>query len=154
MPLNEAQALRPRRSLTKEEQRRAEAAIYGLEENTMSPTGTIQLTHEEAEKVRALLNQHDRATAPQQFDLNKPPTPAYKHQDFPRVVYHHGRGKAKAVQNAAELDKHLGSGWQLEPFVPEPEPSDLDPDDAAEVAAVDAQLAELRAGKSRKGKAE
>ena len=48
-----------------------------------------------------------------EFDLNKPPTPPYRYQEYPRLVY---RGtKTAAAADEFDLENLLTSGWSLTP---------------------------------------
>jgi hypothetical protein len=64
------------------------------------------------------------------FDLNRPPFKEYKHQEYPRLLYHHLTGETRIVQDAAERQKRLDEGWSTDqyprtvPLVsPEPTPA-------------------------------
>lgn len=140
MPINDAR-VPARSSLTREQQRQQEAAIYGLDPSLMSPN-TPQFTHEELERMRAILAQHDQSGNGKirEFDLNNPPKERYVHQEFPRLVYNHASRKHKPAHTQAELDTHLAAGWSKEPFPAEAEEPELSAEDAAEAAEVDAQL--------------
>ncbi len=131
----------PRRSnLTREQKQQAEAAIYGLQENFMAPS----LTKDEIERMRAIVAQHDSQGRGkiQEFDLNNPPKQPYTHQEFPRVMYHHGKHITRIAKDAEEMDAAISAGWSKEPFpaVPEPEEPELDAESAAEAAELDAKL--------------
>lgn len=148
MPLNESSAI-PRSNLTRKQQREAEAAIYGLPTEQMDHE---QFSHEEIERMRAILAQHDRSSGrPETIDLNNPKTPPYRYQKFPKVIYHHGKREHRIVRSEDELEGFLELGWVDEPYPAEPpaEP-ELDAASAAEVARINDQLAEMRKKKSKK----
>ena len=135
MPLNEAHSFH-RSNLTKEQQRAAEAAVYGQSVPTMPPNA---LTPEEIERMRTLVAQNDAQGAVKEFDLNNPVTPPYVYQPFPTTVYHAKLGN-KVVPDQEALDEALAAGWKHE--APDPKkdlPPEIEPDAAAreEVAAVD-----------------
>lgn len=142
MPLNEARGFRRTTGLTREQKRQQEAAIYGPSKGLPDMTAD-QLTPSEIERMRAILAQHDEGNAGeknQSFDLNKPPKKPYRHQEFPRVVYHEN-GKHRAVKNADEFEAHLADGWSDAPVTVQAEAAPaLDTDASAEAAAIDAKL--------------
>ena len=109
-----------------------------------------QFSHEEIERMRAILAQHDQTnkTGIQEFDLNNPPKVPYTHQEFPKVVYHHAKQQMRKAQNPEDLEAAIAAGWSREPFpaegaVEEPE---LDETSAAEAAAADAKLRSKKKG--------
>ena len=139
MPLNEASGYR-RSYLTKEQKRQAEAAIYGHPEQ-MNDNNLTEFSPQDIDRMRAILAQHDRQTMPtREFDLNKPPVKPYFYQEFPRMVYHLGRGINAIVQHEAELAAMLAGGWQTTPIAAEQADAELDPAAAAEAAEIDKQL--------------
>lgn len=128
--------------MTREEKEQATAAIYGVpERSSMSNT---PLTNDEAERLRQILNAHDQQTAPREFDLNKPPVEPYKHQEFPRLVYHHGERIYVVVRSREELEDAERNGFQKDPYPSEAPEVELSAADAAEAARIDAQLAKLK----------
>jgi hypothetical protein len=154
MPLNEASGFR-RSGLTREQKRQQEAAIYGLE--GLPDMQNEHLTPAEIERMRAILAQHDQSAAGKgnnSFDLNKPPKQPYRHQEYPRVIYHKN-GKHKAVKNATEFDAHLEDGWSDQPVgeVAQAAPA-LDAESAREAKAIDAQLKKARTAEAKKKSAE
>jgi len=137
MPLNEAHSFH-RSNLTKEQQRAAEAAIYGQSVPTMPPNA---LTQEEIERMRTLVAQNDAQGAIKEFDLNNPVTPPYVYQPFPTTVYHHATKRNKIVPDQEALDKALAEGWAHTPVESDPPPEiELDPEAKEEASAVDAHL--------------
>lgn len=102
-----------------------------------------QLSHEEAERLREILMQHDKKNnaGPNSFDLHNPKVPPYRHQEFPKLVYHHENSKpskdtakinrdgnqevihtpahlaTKQVNNQDELEAALAAGYQEKPPV-------------------------------------
>lgn len=105
---------------------------------------TPQLTHEELERMRELVFAHDKQTqlGMKEFDLNKPAKEPYRFQKFPSMVYDLRTGKHKIVYTEQQLEKAIAEKWSLTPqaeIAPEPEPSNLDAETLAEVAAVDAE---------------
>lgn len=99
------------------------------------------LTPAEIERMREILAQHD-AQGEQEFDLNKPKVEPYRHQEFPRIVYHPTKGTHRKVHNQAELDKALSAGHSIE--APTPEDADsyvpesrLSAAEQAEIRALD-----------------
>src|SRR5215472_6991326 len=125
--------------ITDEQKRQQDAAAYGLPHQAIDPS---KFTHEQIEAFREVVFQRDAANAAmtREFDLNRPPTPPYRYQEFPRMLY---LGSAtKIVKNASERDKSLAAGWTLDPqqaVEVAPAPA-LEPAVAAEAAAMDAKL--------------
>jgi hypothetical protein len=105
----------------------------------MEPTS--QLSHEDIERMRAILAQHDetRPNTPKTVDLNAPAKLPYRHQEFPRAVYHETL-PARAAKSQEHLDELLASGYAKEPVSTEVEVPQLDAAAAAEAAAIDAKL--------------
>lgn len=113
-------------------------------------------TAAEIEKMRLYVTEHDKqSTANKVFDLNNPPRTSYVHQHFPRLLYKlhpEGHQVHKKVDDAEEHKAALADGWSNEP-VAAPEPDGeipLDAAAAAEAAALDKRLAELRKKKNGK----
>ena len=126
--------------LTPEQMQQQEAAAYGLPQRPQS-IDVSNMTHEQIEALRGVLFQHDARNAAMQreFDLNKPPTPPYRYQEFPRMLYL-GRQTA-IVKDAFELEQYLEQGWSKEPLEA---PmlnlgGDLPPAMMAEVQRIDAE---------------
>jgi len=113
-----------------------------------------QLSYAEIERMRTILAQHDNRQATQEFDLNHPPRENYMHQEFPKCIYNHDLGTNRVVKNQRELDHFLASGWSKSPMPdaqPEEEPElTADESEAAEIAAIDAQLVKRGPGRPRK----
>jgi hypothetical protein len=111
---------------------------------------TPQLTPADIEKMRQLVNDHDKKTSVNEFDLNNPPRVNYVHQDWPRLMYGtnaEGREVYKKVADREEHEAALEAGWSNTPVAVAVTPElALDPADAAEVAAVDEKIA---AGKAK-----
>jgi hypothetical protein len=143
MPINEAAGFR-KVGLNKEQRHAQEAAVYGVPVSTEQ----ITLTHDEAERLRAMLAQHDRQSMPKQFDLNAPPKEPYRFQEFPCVIYDHEERVTKVVHSEEERAAYLAEGWRREAFGAELSEVALDPDEAAEVAKVD-QLVHAKRGPGR-----
>lgn len=138
MPLNESRSIR-RSNLTREQIRQAELAIYGLQEIDLQPQR--ELSHDEIQQMRAIIARHDNGHKPlKEFDLNNPPREPYKHQEFPRVMYHHGKRTTRLAQDADEMQLALDAGWKKEPFSSEPDSEiELSAEELAEVAKLDAE---------------
>ena len=122
--MNEAAGLlaaRHTNSLTQEQKREQEAAIYGLSSNQKRPMLDIsQLTQEDIAQLRSLLNAGGDEAQGQvkEFDLNNPPKQPYVYQPFPRVVYHHAKGTHRKVHSQAEFEAALEAGWSKTPAPP------------------------------------
>lgn len=101
-----------------------------------------QLTHEEIERMREIVAQHDSTNKGgiREFDLNNPPKLPYRFQEFPRLVYHHKTRKHKTVHNAQQLKGAQGQGFVKEPYPSEVDEPELDPSAAGEAALIDEQL--------------
>lgn len=142
MPLNEAGG--PKRSnLTQQQKSQAMAAIFGIEETLMS--NEQQLSSQEIERMRSILAQHDAAKPVNEFDLNNPPKQAYRHQEFPKMVYHHESRKQKIVKDEMQLEQHLQNGWSRDPFVAEEEAPVLSTREQQEVARLDKEARKPKA---------
>lgn len=135
MPMNEAAGFK-KVGLNREQRAAAEAALLGVPLQTEQ----ITLSHDEAERLRAILQQHDKQSMPRQFDLNAPPKPPYVFQEFPDTVYNHELRLSQIVYSAEERRGYLEGGWSRRPFPAEQVEVSLDPDEAAEVAKVDMVL--------------
>jgi hypothetical protein len=137
--------------MTKQEKLQAEAAIYGLNRNNMPPQEP-QLSYDEIERMRAILQAHDKQNqgGTKEFDLNNPPKVPYTHQPFPQLVYHNAKREHKVVNNPAELKAALDSGeWNTEFYGTDPSgaplrgPADaglvpqVEPGEAEEIAQLD-----------------
>lgn len=75
---------------------------------------TSTLTFEEIEKMRALVNAHDKDSmgGVKEFDLNNPPKLPYRHLEYPKHVGYDKKGTLLIAQNAhqeAELEKKVAS---------------------------------------------
>jgi hypothetical protein len=152
MPLYEARGFRTRSTLTQKEQDDALAAIYGLPpQPTPSMQSNTQISHEDAERMRAILAQFDsnNKVGMQTIDLNNPPKVPYVHQAFGRTVYHHATGRNRAVHDPVELAAALEAGWDVKPPVTAGEESEveLDPEIEAELAATRAKAKRVAAEK-------
>jgi len=149
MPLNES--VRPRRSnLTTQQQREAERAIYGLQENKTLPQPQTQLTRAELEQMRHILAQHDKQIGPmKEFDLNKPPVEPYRHQEFPKAMHHHGDRVTRIVASADEQKILEAQGFETKPYPSEAPPDvELDEEERAEIASIDGLLKKKKKGAS------
>ena len=150
MPINES-SNNLRSDLTAEQQRRAQAAVYGLPE----PEPAQDLSAEDVQRLRMILARHDAQTSPvREFDLNKPPrsetlapgTPGangpYQYQPFPRMLYDHRLRSTTIVRSQPQMEQALADGWRLDPYPSEPveEGPEFDAAVEAEIAAVDAEL--------------
>jgi len=125
-------------NLTEQQKRQQEAAAFGLPQADIDPS---KFTHEQIEAFREVVFARDAANAAmtREFDLNKPPTPPYRYQEFPRMLYR--KDKTVIVKNAAEQAKLLTQGWNLQPVWDVAVPgAGIDAAAAAEAAAIDAQL--------------
>jgi hypothetical protein len=132
-----------RSNLTKAQRRDAEAAIYGLDPHLQTPMSTSNLSIDEIERMRAILASHDanNRVGIKEFDLNNPPKLPYVHQEFPRLVYHHGRRIHRVAADAEALAEALEMGWSKEPYaaVVAAGQTEIDLAEAAEIAALDAK---------------
>jgi hypothetical protein len=70
-----------RSNLTAEQKQGQLAACYGVDM-------PVELSREEVERMRQIVQQHDAARKPMQtIDLNNPPKENYRYQKFPKMVY-------------------------------------------------------------------
>lgn len=128
-----------RGGLTPKQKKEAEAAIYGLSGEKMTPG----FSAEEIERMRQMVAAHDQASGanrPKEFDLNNPPKAPYTHQEYPRVMYHHGKRQHKHAHSEADVTAAEAAGWSKEPFPSEPVDIPLDAESAKEAAELDAKL--------------
>lgn len=120
----------------------------------MPPPNMPIFTEAEIEKMRLFVNEHDKKQQVNEFDLNNPPRQNYVHQPFPKLVYDlddEGGRIHKKVHDAEEHDAALAAGWANEPKGPAiAEEIELDPEAAAEAAAVDAELKKKKASRASK----
>ena len=152
--MNEAAGFRPSR-LTKQQKLAQQASVYGLDPEIWAPTGKKQFdmtpaagfTAEQLEQMRQILAQHDSSGkgGNKEFDLAKPPTPPYRHQEYPKAMYH-ADGRTRNAGSAEEQEAAEASGWSTKPNVTAPAAFDpwegLSAEDKAEAQALDAKLAE------------
>jgi hypothetical protein len=155
MPINEAGGYR-RSNLTRQQQREAELAIYGRSpEPPMSPNAP-QFTQAQLDQMRAILAQHDASSAGvvKEFDLNNPPQQRYVHQEYPKMLHHHEKRTSKVVNSRDEELGYSKLGYETKPFPPEAPLVDpeLDEEDAAEVAALKAEIEALKKAAKAKSK--
>ena len=130
-------------NLTPEQRRQQEAAILGISAETPPQAPTL----EQIEFMRTQIAQFDARNAPREFDLNNPPRVPYRHQEYPKMLYHHEDRVSRVVQNQAQEDGMIALGYVREPFAAAAEPvaPQLDPATLAEVARIDAELKKKRA---------
>lgn len=130
MSINEPAAGKRRGGLTKQQKRQAEAALYGLKQETNVPA---EYSPQEIEQMRQLVLQNDISSGKvAEFDLNKPAKETYVHQEFPRIVYHQKSGAAKKVENAKEMEEALAKGFAKDPPPPPPPPDEGEQETGAE----------------------
>jgi len=106
----------------------------------------MNLTHEQIEGMRRFVQSYDaqNAAITREFDLNKPPTPPYKYQEYPRMLY---RGtQTSIVHDDDECELMLSQNWSKTPSqagtVNLNLGGDLTPAMRAEAQAIDARLRE------------
>jgi hypothetical protein len=116
MPMYESSGIR-RSNLTKQQRLEAEAALYGYPMTTDEKEKPI--TREEIERLREIVNQHDREAGIKEFDLNKPPVEPYTYKPFPKLLYNHKERTTKVAASQEEMDKLAKDGFVKEPFPPE-----------------------------------
>lgn len=145
MPMNEAGGYR-RSNLTRQQQRDQELAIYGRSPEPFMSTNTPQFNQAQLDQMRAILAQHDSQSTGvvKEFDLNNPPVQRYVHQEYPKFVYHHDKRAEKVVHSKDQEDGFLKLGYQTKPFPAEVPEVELDDADAAEVAALKAEIEALK----------
>ena len=100
--------------LTNQQIQQQEAAAFGLPLRGQS-IDVSGMTHEQIEALRGVLFQHDAQNAAMQreFDLNKPPTPPYRYQEYPRMLY---RGdEVHIVADSYALEEAMANGWSKDP---------------------------------------
>lgn len=107
----------------------------------------MPLTHDEIERMRQIVLQHDQSTQKgmKEFDLNNPPKEPYRFRKFPMLVYDPDDGNHQQVENEGELAEAMKEGWVLaedRPTVEAAEP-ELSGEDAAEAAAIQQKLDKL-----------
>lgn len=117
----------------------------------------MELTHDEIERMRQIVLQHDQATQKglKEFDLNNPPKEPYRFKKFPMLVYDPDTGDHQQVENEAELAEALKEGWvhaHERPAVEAAEP-ELTGDEAAEAAEIQKKLDKLNKAAKKPKKA-
>ena len=111
----------------------------------------VELSHEEVERMRQIVQQHDAARKPMRtIDLNNPPREPYRYQKFPKMVYdlassRPGHLVTKIVRSDNELALALEEGFSEDapPFGSTPE-EHLSASYQTEVAQLETRLAEAR----------
>lgn len=97
------------------------------------------LSVDEIEKMRMIVAQQDsKARSENIFDINRPVTQKYIHQEYPKVMYHHAQSKPESsekktihgevhdvyipaqiknciVHSDDERDAKIAEGWELKP---------------------------------------
>jgi hypothetical protein len=137
--MNESRGVRPRGNLTSQQKREAEIAIYGSLE---TPMPEIAPSPAELQQMRLLLAKYSSQPGSiKEFDLNKPPQEPYRHQEFPKMMYHATKKHVAAI-DAAHQEALEADGHQTTPVGVEEVPSQpaLSAADAAEAAGIDAKL--------------
>lgn len=147
MPFSEPAVYYRRSNLTRAEKAEQLRVIYGVpKEDEME-----KLTAEEAQKLRALLAQHDTEQSPvKTTDLNNPPHVPYRHQEFPKMVYDLENSKpgslvTMVVRSPDELADAIADGWDEDaPAFGDGADERLDGKYANEAARVDAVIEESK----------
>lgn len=112
------------------------------------------LSHDEIERMRQIVQQHDSQRKPIQIvDLNNPPKEPYRFQKFPKMVYdltHSEPGHVvnRIVRSEDDLEAALAQGWsESAPAYSDERIEPLSPVYAAQAQRVDEQLAAGRPGR-------
>lgn len=109
------------------------------------PNQTI-FSQAEIEKMRLFVNEHDKANVSSKIhDLNNPPKEPYVHQEYPRLVYHHGNRQYLRVDTQVDHEEALRRGFNNEPFPAEAPEIELDAASASEAAELDKKLSTKKA---------
>jgi len=69
--------------------------------------------------MRAIVAAHDQQAGREgmkEFDINNPPRQPYTHQEYPRVMYHHGTRQMRKANSAGEVAAAEAAGWKKDPF--------------------------------------
>ena len=144
MPLNEATG-RKRPAMTPQQIREAERAIFGPPALEGAAGGPADLTHAEIEKMRQLVNAHDREhNKIETIDINNPPKEPYQYREYPRMLYLNGdRDQFIVVQNASQAEIAMSRGYLTEIEDQDEDQSDVPAgeDDNGEGEGEDDQLA-------------
>lgn len=115
----------------------------------MATAPLANLTAEDIEKMRQIVNQHDQMQ--QSFDINKPPQKQYRYQEYPRLVYKHDTRETLKVHSDEQLEEAKAAGYVIEPFEAEIDlEPELDAESAAELAKVEKALRAARAKAKKK----
>lgn len=116
-----------------------------------------QLSPEEIERMRQIVQQHDSERKPIQIvDLNNPPKEPYRFQKFPKMVYdlahsEPGHVVSQIVRSEDDLEAALEQGWsESAPAYSDEHVEPLSPVYAAQAQRVDEQLAARRPGRPRR----
>jgi hypothetical protein len=145
MPLNEAGGYL-HSSLTEQQQREAQRAIYGLPERDqhMSPE---TLTYEDRVRMRRILDemdQKDTMNSTREFDLNKPPAKPYVYSEFPFLMYNHETHQTRPARSDEERDRLQAQGWSADPFPAEGAEIPLTAAEHAEADEINSRLKKKR----------
>jgi hypothetical protein len=125
-------------------QQEMEAAYYGAQQ-----PGQDTYTYEERIKLRRMLDAMDQQEAGgmKQFDLAKPPVPAYQFREYPFLMYDHSTGKTTSAQNHQHRQALIAQGWSESPVPIEQPPVELEPQQQAEAELADRMLKTKRTPK-------
>jgi hypothetical protein len=115
MSINEHRTQNLSFSWTAQQKREAEAVCYGLRTEDMNMPNQ-KFTPEEIQHMRTIIAQEDKKGI-REFDLNNPPKMPYKHQEYPKIIYHHNDKVHKIVHSPAEEEVAIDEGWNLLPPV-------------------------------------
>lgn len=140
MPLNEANGYPS--NLTPQQQREAMQNLYGLGGNVTPTAEQTDLTFEEVERLRRILDRFDKSQSAgrKEFDLARPPVPPYRYQPYPFLMYHHQSGKTKAAHSNDEQTQLLMEGWSVDPFPAEASAPELTAKEQLDAARLDILL--------------
>jgi hypothetical protein len=126
--------------LTEQQEKEAIAAVYGAAR--MHPNTMTELTYEERVKMRRMLDELDQKQAGgmKEFDLNKPPVPAYAYQEYPFLLYNHQTKQSRPAMNPQQRQQMLAAGWSENPVPTESPEVELTPIERQIAEEIDRRL--------------
>lgn len=117
-------------------------------------TPGIDLTPQDAERLRQILDAY-QAKNPErikEFDLANPPTPPYRHKEYPLAMFNHDTGEEKTAKNRAEEVRLIGEGFGRESIPTEEAPMQLDLTDEEKDLIAAAEAARSTKAKGKPGR--
>lgn len=84
--------------------------------NTAAPQNNFTVDHLSSEQKANLLDQLLKSSpVGEEIDINNPKVPPYRHQEFPKMVYHHDSGEVLTVADDKQFKTAIKRGFSEEP---------------------------------------